>query len=114
MKAEKISYASLVRVVGRENSAHVLQADAVGAHLLEPSRLRKEVVEVVDRPSQPASLGHGVADGKLQVPATLLDGIGGALDIPLVVQGVEGSEYVDSCFGGPIDEGVHNTSAYVR
>ena len=89
-------------------AAHVLDAYAIGAHVPQASYLRHVVVEIVDVAAHATLVGDGVAHGKLEVLAGLLDGVRGALQVRLVVQGVEDAEDVDSVFSGPLHERIYD------
>ena len=98
----------VVCVIGREQPAHVLDADAVRAHVAQASRFGEVVFEVVDAAAHPPLVGDGVADGQLQMLPRALDRVGGALEIRLVIERVEHPEDVDAVLRGALDEGVHD------
>ncbi len=72
-----------------EHAGHVLDADGVGADVLELAGVVDERVERVHG-------AHGVGDGALEVTAALLDRASRHLDVADVVQGVEHPEDVDA------------------
>jgi len=91
-------------VVGRQDAGHVLDADRVGAHLLQGPGLRDIVGQVEDLAAQ-VPLRERVDDGAFEVLAVGPDAGGGGLEVAQVVQGVEDAEDVDPDLAGPVDEG---------
>ena len=83
--------------VRREQSGHVLDADAVGAQLLEFVRDFHVVVQGVDG-------ADGVHHRPLEVLARGLDGFGRHADVARVVEGIEHAEDVHPGVGRRFDE----------
>ena len=81
----------------REHARHVLDADGVGAQLLERLRVLDEGVERVHR-------AHGVGDGAFEQAAALLDRRRAHLDVADVVERVEHAEVVDAVALGRVHE----------
>ena len=95
-----------VGVHGQQQVGHVLDAQGVGAHLLQLLGQLHEVVLVVDG-------GDGVGEGGLHDAAVLLGGLDGLLQVPHVVEGVEDADDVDAVLNGLAAEGVHHVVGVV-
>ncbi len=91
---------------GQQQVGHVLDADGVGAHLLQLAGQLDEVRLVMDG-------GDGVAQGRLHLAAVLLGGADGRLQIAHVVEGVEDADDVDAVFHALAAEGVHHVVGVV-
>ena len=102
----------IVGVVRIENPGHVLDADRIGAHLLEGLGFVDVVLEVVDLAPD---LGAGEREryGALNVLLRLLDRLEGRLEVALVVERVEDAEDVDPGFGRLLDEGLDDVVGVV-
>ena len=96
----------LVRVHRREQPGHVLDAEGVGAEILQASGQIDEPVNAVHR-------ARGVADRGLHVLVRAADGGDGGFHVADVVQGVEDAENVHAVGGSPLDEGVHHVVGIV-
>ena len=90
-----------IGVIGQQQVCHVLDADGVGAHLLQLHGQLDEVVLVVHG-------ALGVADGSLHHTAVLLDELHGGLHIAGVVQGVEDTHHINAVFNGLLAESLYH------
>ena len=95
-----------VRVIGQQQVRHVLDADGVGAHLLQLHGQLDEVVLAVHG-------ALGVADGSLHHAAVLLDELHGSFHVAGVVQSVENTHHIDAVFDGLLAEGLHHVVGIV-
>ena len=95
----------LIGIIGRDQTGHVLDADAVRAHGLQVLGLVDVVVEVVDLAAH-ARFGHGVADAALKMLAAGLDGRHHGFKVAVVVQGVEGPEDIHAVGRRALHEGL--------
>ena len=96
-----------VGIIGREQAGHVFHADTVGAHCLQGLGLINVIVDVVDIAAH-ARLCHGVTDAPLKMLARGLDGRHHGFEIPVVVQSIEGPEYVHAVCRRPFHERLGN------
>ena len=103
----------LVGVIGSEQTAHVLDADAVGAHVAEAARFGQIVFQVVNASAHPTTFADGVADGKLEMFSGVLYRRGRSFQVGFVVEGVEHAEDVNAVLGGAFDELIHNVVGVV-
>ena len=85
---------------GQQQVRHVLDADDVGAHLLQLFRQLDEVFLVMDG-------RDGVGKRAFHHAAVLLGGLDGLLQISDIVQSVENADDVDAVFDGLPAEGIH-------
>ena len=95
-----------VSVHGQQQVSHVLDAQGVGAHLLQLLGHLHEVILVVDG-------GDGVGEGSLDDTAVLLGGLDGLLQVAHVVQSVENTDDVNAVFDGLAAESVHHVVGVV-
>ena len=95
-----------IGISGQQQVRHVLDADDVGAHLLQLLRQLDEVFLVMDG-------GDGIGKGGLHHATVLLGGLDGLLQIADIVQGVEDADDVDAVLNRLAAEGVHHVVGVV-
>ena len=91
------AFNQVIRRLRLEQARHILDADGVGAHLLEPLRHLDECADGVKRADR-------IADGALCVFAGLLHGSHAGVEIAQIIQRIEDPEDVHAVLGGLVDE----------
>ena len=92
-----------IGVIGGDQSRHVFDTDAVRAHGLEVFGLVDKIIDVVNLAAHPR-FGHGIADAALKMLAALFDDRHHRLEIAVVIQGIEGPEYIHPVLGGSFNK----------
>ena len=85
--------------IRREHARHILDADGVGAQILELLTVVKEAIKRVNR-------ADGIRDGAFEMRTALLDSVGVVHHVSNVVQRVEHAEHMDAVSVGRLDEAV--------
>ncbi len=91
----------IVGLLGLDQRGHVLDADGVGAHVLQLLGQFGVLFVGVQR-------ADGVADAALGVLAGLFHGVHGPLQVAGVVQRIEHAEHVHAVLGSFVDEAVNH------
>jgi len=97
----------LIGVIRRQKSGHIFYAYAVRPHFFQFFSFFDVVVDIIHLPSHP-SLGHAVTYTALKMLSAFLYDGSDRLEISVIVQGVERSEYVHPVFGRSIHKGFCN------
>ena len=93
-----------IRIIGRDEPCHILDADTVGAHGLKGLCLLDVIFQVVHFSAQ-TGFGHGIADTALKMFAALFDNRYHGLKIAIIVQGIKGPENIHPVSGGSFHKG---------
>ena len=91
----------LVGGVGREQPAHVLQANDLHAHVGELFRHTEKIIRRMHRTD-------GVTDRAFDQLAGLKRRVNGGLHVAHIVHGIEDTEHIDAVGGGALHEGLND------
>ena len=87
----------VIRLAGRKDAGHILQAEGIGAHLLELAGNRNVVFQIVHG-------AYGIADCCLHVSALVLGDLDSLPHVAHVVHGVEDPHYGNAVPDGRLHE----------
>ena len=93
-----------IGVIGCDKTGHILDTDGIGAHGLQVLGLLDVIIQVVNFAAE-AGFGQGVADAALEVFFAFFDLFDDGLKVPVIVEGVEGTEDIHAVLGGTFNKG---------